>query len=76
MRDGKFGPYVQLGDMPEKVTPENKPRTASLFDDMSMEELTLDQAVQLLTIPRVLGVDPTDGREIVAHNGPYGPYHP
>ncbi len=74
VRDGKFGPYVQLGDMPEKVTPENKPRTASLFDDMSMEELTLDQAVQLLTIPRVLGVDPSDGREIVAHNGPYGPY--
>jgi DNA topoisomerase-1 len=74
VRDGKFGPYVQLGDMPEKVTEDNKPRTASLFSDMTMEELTLDQAVQLLTIPRVLGVDPSDGREIVAHNGPYGPY--
>ena len=73
-RDGKFGPYVQLGEMPEKATPENKPRTSSLFEDMKMEELTLDQAVQLLTIPRVLGDDPNDGREIVAHNGPYGPY--
>ncbi len=74
VRDGKFGPYVQLGDMPEKVTEDNKPRTSSLFDDMKMEELTLDQAVELLTIPRVLGADPNDGREIVAHNGPYGPY--
>ncbi len=74
VRDGKFGPYVQLGEMPEKVTEDNKPKTSSLFDDMKMEELTLDQAVELLTIPRVLGVDPTDGREIVAHNGPYGPY--
>jgi DNA topoisomerase-1 len=74
VRDGKFGPYVQLGDMPEKVTDDNKPRTSSLFSDMRMEEVTLDQAVQLLTIPRVLGVDPNDGREIVAHNGPYGPY--
>ncbi len=74
VRDGKFGPYVQMGEMPEKVTDDNKPRTASLFEDMKMEELTLDEAVQLLTIPRVLGVDPNDGREIVAHNGPYGPY--
>ena len=74
VRDGKFGPYVQMGDMPEKVTDDNKPKTSSLFEDMKMEELTLDQAVELLTIPRVLGVDPTDGREIVAHNGPYGPY--
>jgi DNA topoisomerase-1 len=74
VRDGKFGPYVQLGDMPEKVTDDNKPKTSSLFSDMRMEEVTLDQAVQLLTIPRVLGVDPNDGREIVAHNGPYGPY--
>ncbi len=74
VRDGKFGPYVQLGDMPKKVTDDNKPKTSSLFSDMRMEEVTLDQAVQLLTIPRVLGVDPNDGREIVAHNGPYGPY--
>ncbi len=74
LRDGKFGPYVQLGDMPEKVTEDNKPRTSSLFQEMEMTEVTLEQAVELLTIPRVIGIDPTDGREIVAHNGPYGPY--
>ncbi len=74
VRDGKFGPYVQMGDMPAKVTEATKPKTSSLFQDMKMEEVTLDQAVQLLTIPRVIGVDPNDGREIVAHNGPYGPY--
>ncbi len=74
VRDGKFGPYVQLGDMPRKLTEDNKPRTSSLFADMQMEEITLEQAVELLAIPRVIGIDPSDGREIVAHNGPYGPY--
>jgi DNA topoisomerase-1 len=74
VRDGKFGPYVQLGEMPKKITDDNKPRTSSLFADMKMEELTLDQAVELLSIPRVIGVDPNDGLEITARNGPHGPY--
>jgi DNA topoisomerase-1 len=74
VRDGKFGPYVQLGEMPKKVTDDNKPKTSSLFADMNMEEVGLEQALQLLTIPRVLGVDPSDGREITARNGPHGPY--
>ncbi|MGB5756509.1 MAG: type I DNA topoisomerase [Acidimicrobiales bacterium] len=74
VRDGKFGPYVQLGEMPKKVTEDNKPQTSSLFKDMKMEELTLDQALQLLSIPRVVGVDPSDGLEITARNGPHGPY--
>ncbi len=74
VRDGKFGPYIQLGDMPKKVTDENKPKTSSLFSDMTMDEVTLEQAVELLAIPRIIGVDPNDGREILANNGPYGPY--
>ena len=74
VRDGKFGPYVQLGEMPKKVTDDNKPQTSSLFKDMEMEEVKLDQALELLSIPRSVGVDPSDGREIIARNGPHGPY--
>ncbi len=74
VRDGKFGPYVQLGEMPKKVTEDNKPQTSSLFKDMKMEDLDLEKALQLLTIPRVVGVDPSDGRAMTARNGPHGPY--
>ena len=71
VRDGKFGPYVQMGSFDEG---EERPRTSSLFKGMDMATLTLTEAVQLLTIPRVVGVDPSDRLEIVARNGPHGPY--
>jgi len=72
VREGRYGPYVQLGDADGSA--KTKPRTASLFKRMSIDTLTLDDALRLLTIPRVLGVDPTDGQEISAQNGRYGPY--
>ena len=76
---GRFGPYVQLGEMPEsvgtkKLKPEDKPRTASLFKTMTVDRLTLDEALQLLALPRVVGEDPADGGQILAMNGRYGPY--
>ncbi len=74
VRDGKFGPYVQLGETPKKMTDDNRPPTSSLFAEMKMEELTFEVALELLSIPRVLGVDPNDGLEITARNGPHGPY--
>lgn len=72
VKDGKFGPYVQMGVYDDEA--DEKPQTSSLFEDMDMGTITLDQAVELLTIPRVVGVDPGDGMEIVARNGPHGPY--
>jgi DNA topoisomerase-1 len=70
VRAGRYGPYVQAGS-PEDGS---RPRTASLFKSMDPATITLDLALELLTLPRVLGVDPSDGHEIVATNGRYGPY--
>jgi DNA topoisomerase-1 len=71
VKAGRFGPYVQLGEL---VDGGPKPRTSSLFASMSSATVTFEQALELLRIPRVVGIDPADGQEIVAHNGKFGPY--
>jgi len=71
---GRFGPYVQLGGADADPKSKKKPPTASLFKRMSLETVTLEEALALLTLPRVLGVDPADGQEVTAQNGRYGPY--
>jgi DNA topoisomerase-1 len=71
VKAGRFGPYVQLGEL---VDGGPKPRTSSLFASMSPATLTLDQALDLLRIPRTVGADPGSGEEVVAHNGKFGPY--
>ena len=68
---GRYGPYV-TEVLPEGAT--EKPRTSSLFQSMSPETVTIDDAVRLLSLPRVLGVDPADSVEVTAQNGRYGPY--
>jgi DNA topoisomerase-1 len=69
-RNGRYGPYVT-----EVIEEESKakPRTGSLFASMDLETISLEQALQLMSLPRVVGVD-EDGVEVTAQNGRYGPY--
>lgn len=69
VKAGRFGPYLQLG---ENDDPEKK--NQSLLKNMSASELTLEQAIQLLSLPRELGLHPELQEVIIAKDGRYGPY--
>ena len=73
VKSGRYGPYIQLGDRSDdKDAP--LPKTASLFPEMKPAEVTMEVATKLLSLPRVIGADPSDGVEITAQSGRYGPY--
>src|SRR5438093_215118 len=71
-RAGRYGHYVQLGEA--EAGSRKKPKTASILKTMALDTVTLDEALRLLSLPRVVGVDPADGEEITVQNGRYGPY--
>ncbi|MGH9027678.1 MAG: type I DNA topoisomerase, partial [Acidimicrobiia bacterium] len=70
-RDGRYGPYVQLGELVDGA--EEKPKTASLLKAMTLDTMTLQEALAVLALPRVVGAD-AEGKEITVQNGRYGPY--
>lgn len=73
VKTGRFGPYVQLGDA-DTLGDDVKPKMESLFKDQKPEDVTLDDALKLLSLPREIGIDEETGLPILARNGRYGAY--
>jgi DNA topoisomerase I len=70
LKNGRFGPYVQLGVADDK----EKPKNASLLKGMAPEEIDLPTALRLLSLPRTLGEHPDSGEAVIAQTGRFGPY--
>jgi DNA topoisomerase-1 len=69
-RSGRFGSYIQLGEAGGK----EKPKTASMLKTQTVDSVTLEEALQMLSLPRLVGNDPESGQAITAQLGRFGPY--
>ena len=74
VKSGRYGPYVQWGTMDEPPAGLEKPKMVSLFKTMNVDRMTVEQCIELLSLPRMVGLDPADNEPIMAQNGRYGPY--
>ena len=85
IRGGRFGTYLQLGEQAPtekrpkgtkgpKPPPPEKPKRASLPKGMAAEDVDLEKALALLSLPRAVGLSPEDGEPILAGVGRFGPY--
>jgi DNA topoisomerase-1 len=74
IKNGRYGAYVQWGTPDAPPPGLDKPKMVSLFKTMDSTHITLADAARLLSLPRLVGVDPADGVAITAQNGRYGPY--
>jgi len=70
LKTGRFGPYVQMGSPDD----DEKPKNASLLKGMNAGDVNLETAIQLLSLPREVGLHPEDKKPVVAYNGRFGPY--
>ena len=71
LKTGRFGPYVQLGEVTEE---EKKPKRASLPKEWEPDSIDIEKALTLLRLPRLVGAHPEDGEPVEAAIGRYGPF--
>ena len=71
LRSGRYGPYIQLGELTEE---NPKPKRTSIPKNFDADNINLKLALQLLELPKILGEHPDDGEPIQSAIGPYGPY--
>ena len=70
LRVGRYGPYIQRGNLDD----DEKPQNAGLLKGMDVDSVDLSVALQLLSLPKELGIDPKTEKAVVAYNGRFGPY--